>query len=84
MDINDEVYAVDGGYALVRRGRITGITSIYNSRDSKFDILYIVTYNDSSNLPFIAYPEWSRHTTNELFANKDQAIAYAEYLRRGV
>ena len=84
MKLGDEVYAVDSLYAFVRHGFITGETSRLDSSSDNICTTYMVAYNDNPYPPYIAYPTYGRHSDLEVFSNKGQAVAYAEYLRRDV
>ena len=83
MNIGDEVYAVDGGYGIVRHGFITGESFAHNASNQTMTV-YAVSYNDNPYPPFVSYPEWGRHTERELFEERGQALAYSGYLRREV
>ena len=82
MKVGDEVYAVEGQYAFVRHGFITSEEAQTDSSTSKITRTYFVSYNDLS--PYDSYSKYGKHKEEELFKNRSQATAYANYLRRDV
>lgn len=84
MKLGDEVYAVDSLYAFVRHGFITGESNKLDSTNDAVQTTYMVEYNDNPYPPYIAYPTYGKHSNIEIFSDRGQAVAYAEYLRRDV
>ena len=82
MELGERVFAVKEDCPVIRHGVITKIETSWSSEANEVVESYTVLYDDRRPFELVRLnDEYKRH---ELFWDKNQAVAWADYLRREV
>ena len=82
MELGERVFAVKEDCPIIRHGVITKIETTWSSDTNEVVEVYTVLYDDKR--PFELLELNGEYKRYELFWDENQAVAWANYLRREV